>query len=89
MNQYCRYCANCFLQDDDVVYCEPKDEMRNKKECVRANKCKHFELNTFDVFSQDASGNFKEYKPREPYKPRVVQAKEAGQLSLIDTEVTP
>ena len=86
VKQYCRYCANCFLQDDDIVYCQPKNEMREKRECVRANHCKHFELNPYDVFSMDADGNFKEYKPREPYKPRIVQAHEAGQIDLLEAK---
>ena len=85
MNQYCRYCANCFLQDDDIVYCKPKNEMREKKECCRANKCKHFDFNPYDVFSLDEHGNFKEYKPREAYKPRREQIKESGQLELTNT----
>ena len=86
MNQYCRYCANCFLQDDDIVYCEPKKQMREKKECTRINKCKHFEFNPFDVFSADEHGNFKEYKPRGLYKPKREQIKESGQLQIESEE---
>lgn len=82
MNQYCRYCANCFLQDDDIVYCEPKDEMRNKKECIRANKCTHFEFNPFDVFSGDENGRFREYQPRGPRQSKHDKAIENGQMEL-------
>ncbi len=84
IKQYCRYCANCFLQGDDVVYCEPKNQMREKKNCITVNRCKHFELNPNDVFSADEHGNFREYKPRKPYKTRTEQAAEMGQTSLAE-----
>ena len=87
MKQYCRYCANCFLQDNDVVYCQPKNEMREKTECIRTNKCKHFEFNPYDVFSVDEHGNFKEYQPREPYKPRQEKIKESGQTELPELRI--
>lgn len=82
MKQYCRYCAKAVLQGDDFIYCESKSEMRGKPECVRVNHCKQFALNPYDVFGQDENGNFKEYHPRGPYKPRREQIKDSGQLEL-------
>jgi hypothetical protein len=84
MKQYCRYCANAILQGDDVVYCEPKDEMRDKKNCITSNECKKFELNPLDVFDID-----KEYKPRKAYKPRRQQIAESGQIELEVTNEKP
>ena len=31
MTQYCRYCSLAVLNDDDLIYCEAKDEMREGK----------------------------------------------------------
>lgn len=50
MNQYCRYCANAYLQDDDLIWCESKNEIREKKNCITVNHCKHFIFNELDVF---------------------------------------
>lgn len=32
MTQYCRYCSLASLQDDDLIYCEARKEIRDKKE---------------------------------------------------------
>ena len=31
MTQYCRYCSLASLQDDDLIYCEARKEIRDKK----------------------------------------------------------
>jgi len=82
MKQYCRYCANAFLQGDDFIYCEPKNEMRDKRNCITLNKCKHFELNEMDVFDMDRT-----YKPRKAYKRKSAQAIDAEQLTIDTGEV--
>lgn len=61
MNQYCRYCANAHPQDYDICYCDIKEELRKKQNCISPNKCKDFELNEIDVFGFD---NDKKYKPK-------------------------
>ena len=76
MKQYCRYCANCYLQGDDIVWCEPKDQMRNKQQCSSVNNCKDFELNEIDVFDIDRT-----YKPRA--KRKKVERHTFEQMSLI------
>ena len=60
MTQYCRYCSLAVLNDDDLIYCEAKDEMREGKQIRNPNKCKHFEFNPVDVLNEE-----KDYKPRE------------------------
>jgi len=64
MKQYCRYCADAVLtENEDVVYCEAKKETRHKRKCITVNQCKHFKFNELDVFDID-----KKYQPREPRK---------------------
>ncbi|MEG0397392.1 MAG: hypothetical protein RR612_11735 [Oscillospiraceae bacterium] len=64
MKQYCRYCANANLVDDDICYCDIKKGLRTKAVCTVANKCKAFVLNEIDVFDFD-----KTYKPRAEQPP--------------------
>ena len=40
MTQYCRYCSLASLQDDDLIYCEARKEIRDKKKIVSPNRCK-------------------------------------------------
>lgn len=40
------------------AFCKPKNEMRTEKQCSRVNRCRHFELNSVDVFDIEH-----EYKP--------------------------
>lgn len=42
MTQYCRYCSLAVLNDDDLIYCEAKDEMREGKQ-IRNPKKKNIE----------------------------------------------
>ena len=60
MTQYCRYCSLASLQDDDLIYCEARKEIRDKKKIVSPNRCKQFEFNPVDVLNEE-----KDYKPRE------------------------
>lgn len=39
MNQYCRYCNHAFLQGDDDIWCEEKDEIREGRQVTRMNHC--------------------------------------------------
>lgn len=87
MKQYCRYCSHAFDYNGEGTdfLCEANAEcgdngcghFYNASKAKRPNKCKHFELNEMDIFNLDRL-----YKPREPYKSKAVQAKEAGQLSM-------
>lgn len=31
MTQYCRYCSLASLQDDDLIYCEARKEIRDNR----------------------------------------------------------
>ena len=73
MTQYCRYCSLAVLNDDDLIYCEAKDEMRERKQIRNPNKCKHFEFNPVDVLDEN-----KKYRPREPKKKNI-----EGQVSFL------
>ena len=75
MTQYCRYCSLAVLNDDDLIYCEAKDEMREGKQIRNPNKCKHFEFNPVDVLDEN-----KKYRPREPKKKNI-----EGQVSFLQT----
>ena len=80
MRQYCRYCANAYLQDDDMIWCGPKDEIRTGSQITRMNRCPHFELNPIDVLNPD-----REYKPvGERRKSAESSETEAEQLRLFD-----
>lgn len=61
MKQYCRYCANAIPYDNDICFCSVKNQMRDKSVCVKANKCKSFELNEIDVFDYESD---RRYQPR-------------------------
>ena len=53
MTQYCRYCSLASLQDDDLIYCEARKEIRDKKKIVSPNRCKQFEFNPVDVLNEE------------------------------------
>jgi len=78
VTQYCRYCSLAVLNDDDLIYCEAKDEMREGKQIRNPNKCKHFEFNPVDVLDEN-----KKYRPREPKKKNI-----EGQVSFLCGFVT-
>mgnify|MGYP003619515471 CR=1 FL=1 len=95
MNQYCRYCCNAVICDVVGFVCVAKAPCGNngagkiysEEKAKRINHCKSFQFNSNDLLTCDEYGNFKQYKPREPYKPRTIQAKEAGQISFNESEV--
>ena len=35
MKQYCRYCAHAYLQGDEMIWCQQKDEIRTGREITR------------------------------------------------------
>lgn len=57
MTQYCRYCSLASLQDDDLIYCEARKEIRDKKKIVSPNRCKQFEFNPVDVLNEEKDYN--------------------------------
>lgn len=66
MKQYCRYCAEAVLtENEDIIYCEVRKVTKHKSSCIRINKCKDFAFNEIDVFGCDID---KIYKPRQPRK---------------------
>jgi hypothetical protein len=91
MKQYCRYCANA-LDYDGMMICEAKAPCGkngagrgyNIEKAKRLNKCKHFEFNPNDLLGQTPGGGFRQYKPRGEYKSKVQQAKEMGQISMME-----
>lgn len=69
MKQYCRYCCNACLNDDELAYCRYKDEMLEGPALRRLNHCKGFLFCEIDVLTQTRI-----YKPRSakppPLRPR-------------------
>lgn len=61
MKQYCRYCINAVLtENEEIVYCDFFKKTRRKKSCITVNKCKNFDFLELDVFDSE-----KKYQPRE------------------------
>lgn len=44
MKQYCRYCCNACLNDDELAYCSYKDKMLEGPALRRLNHCKGFQF---------------------------------------------
>ena len=74
MKQYCRYCAECVAQGDDICYCEVKRRMIAGSTARSTNKCKSYRANTLDVFNLEHV-----YTPREN-KPSQLD----GQMSIME-----
>lgn len=53
MKQYCRYCAYAYLQDENMIWCESKDEIRTDRQISRLNRCPNFKFNPIDVLNPD------------------------------------
>ena len=66
MNKYCRYCAHCFVQDEEQAVCGKTNRMVNKR-TIR-NACMSFEFCEIDAFYFNRSENPMDavYKPRRP-----------------------
>lgn len=52
MKQYCRYCCNACLNDDELAYCSYKDKMLEGPALRRLNHCKGFQFCEIDVLTQ-------------------------------------
>lgn len=66
MNQYCRYCCNGVLTENESdVWCEHKGCLMTESQAKRVNKCKHFEFNENDMFRMNADGTFATYNPKK------------------------
>ena len=74
MKQYCRYCCNACLNDDELAYCSYKDEMLDGPALRRLNHCKGFKFCEIDVLTQTRT-----YKPRAA-KPPADTPEDAGQM---------
>ena len=77
MKQYCRYCCNTCLNDDELAYCSYKDEMLDGPALRRLNHCKGFKFCEIDVLTQTRT-----YKPRAA-KPPADTPEDAGQMTLF------
>ena len=81
MKQYCRYC--CFLFASNGIWCEKQEREINEAAAKSPNTCHNFEFTPIDAFRYE-----KEYKPREPKKPRELKKTSSGkqcdgQMSLV------
>lgn len=77
MKQYCRYCCNACLNDDELAYCSYKDEMLEGPALRRLNHCKGFRFCEIDVLTQTRI-----YKPRSA-KPPSEAPDDYGQTTLF------
>ena len=68
MKQYCRYCCNANIVDDDLFYCDVKKRVYKGSTGKRTNECKSFVYNENDVFGMKEDGTFKTYTPRKRRK---------------------
>lgn len=77
MTQYCRYCCNASLIDDDLAHCNVKDIELGPPALKRSNRCKDFLFCELDVLTQTRI-----YQPRVA-KPPAETPEDAGQMSLF------
>lgn len=77
MKQYCRYCCNACLNDDELAYCSYKDEMLDGPALRRLNHCKGFRFCEIDVLTQTRI-----YKPRSA-KPPSEAPEDSGQTTMF------
>lgn len=77
MKQYCRYCCNACLNDDELAYCSYKDKMLEGPALRRLNHCKGFQFCEIDVLTQTRI-----YKPRSE-KPPSEAPEDSGQTTLF------
>lgn len=78
MIQYCRYCANALDYNGEGTdfLCTANapcgyhgtGKFYKADKAKRPNKCKYFDFCNTDIFRQDKSGNFTEYKPQNKSK---------------------
>lgn len=77
MKQYCRYCCNACLNDDELAYCSYKDKMLEGPALRRLNHCKGFQFCEIDVLTQTRI-----YKPRFE-KPPSEAPEDSGQTTMF------
>ena len=67
MKQYCRYCAHAVNIEggDTNVWCEELHKEFPANCAKTVNRCKCYEHNGLDIFSNNPDGSFREYKPRD------------------------
>lgn len=77
MKQYCRYCGSCHAIDDELYYCNEKEQLMTESEIKRANNCKYYGYTTCgDVITG------KQYQPRKSYKKHSKQTPQGEQIEL-------
>lgn len=77
MTQYCRYCCNSSLIDDDLAHCNVKDIELDPPALKRSNRCKDFLFCELDVLTQTRI-----YQPRVA-KPPAPSPEDFGQQTLF------
>ena len=68
MKQYCRYCANANVAEEDLFYCSCNHQTYNAAKSKRVNRCKNFDFCENDLWRCDELGNFSKYQPRDTMK---------------------
>lgn len=81
MKQYCRYCANANVAEEDLFYCSCNKQTYNSAKSKRVNLCKNFDFCENDLWRCDEFGNFSTYKPRTIILPK---GNKAIQYSLFE-----
>ena len=89
MKQYCRYCVHA-IDYDSLLVCVAKapcgkngcGHMYSMEKAKRLNRCMSFEFNPNDLLSSNPDGSFRQYQPREPYKPKREKIAESGQIEF-------
>lgn len=78
MKQYCRYCVHAFAQDDDVIWCDEKEEIRTGRQITRLNRCPHFEFCPIDVLNPE-----REYRPAGGRKSTQAKSPDMEQTTMF------
>lgn len=77
MKQYCRYCSSCHAIDDELYYCNDKEQIMSESQIKRANNCKDYGYcSCGDVITG------KQYQPRKLYQKRVMTPPQGEQIEL-------
>lgn len=53
MKQYCRYCHNAILQDENLFYCLAFKCIYETKKAKVVNHCSNFDFISIDLFDPD------------------------------------
>ncbi len=77
MKQYCRYCGECHVIDDELYYCNEKEQIMSESQIKRANNCKNYGYTSCgDVITG------KQYQPRGAYKKHIKTPLQGEQVEL-------